>query len=79
MEIEEIEVIIKTILLCIQWLALGVKIGFREASDNYTQMKSLVKNDFEQTYLDNRIKDAELVSRICNYAIFVILIIVIAI
>lgn len=75
----EIEVIIKTILLCIQWLALGVKIGFREASDNYTQMKSLVKNDFEQTYLDNRIKDAELVSRICNYAIFVILIIVIAI
>lgn len=75
----EIEIIIKTILLCIQWLALGVKIGFREASDNCTQMKSLVKNDFEQTYLDNRIKDAELVSRICNYAIFVILIILIAI
>lgn len=75
----EIEIIIKTILVCIQWLALGVKIGFREASDNYTQMKSLVKNDFEQTYIDNRIKNAEVVSRVCTYAIFVILIIVIAI
>ena len=75
----EFEVIIKTILLCIQWLALGVKIGFREAGDNYKKIKKLAKNDFEQTYLDNRIKDAELVSRICNYAIFVILIIVIAI
>lgn len=75
----EIEIIIETILVCIQWLALGLKIGFREASDNYKQMKSLVKNDFEQTYLDNRIKDAENVCSVCNYAIFVILIIVIAI
>lgn len=75
----EIEIIIKTILVCIQWLALGLKIGFREASDNYKQMKSLVKNDFEQTYLDNRIKDAENVCRVCSYVIFVILIIVIAI
>lgn len=75
----EIEIIIKTILVCIQWLALGLKIGFREASDNYKQMKSLVKNDFEQTYLDNRIKDAEIVCRVCSYAIFIILIIVIAI
>lgn len=78
MEIE-FEVIIKTILLCIQWLALGVKIGFREAMDNYKQMKKLVKTDFEKNCLDNRIKDAEVVSRVCNYAIFVILIIVIAI
>lgn len=75
----EIEIIIKIILLCIQWLALGAKIGFMEASDNYTQMKSLVKNDFEQTCLDNRIKEAKIVCRVCNYAIFVILIIVIAI
>ena len=75
----EIEIIIKTILVCIQWLAIGVKIGFREASDNYKQMKSLAKNDFEQTCLDNKIKDAEIVCRVCDYAIFVILIIVIAI
>ena len=76
----EIEIIIKTILVGIQWLALGVKIGFREASDNYKQMKSLAKNDFEQTYyLDNRIEDAEIVCRVCSYVIFIILIIVIAI
>lgn len=75
----EIEIIIKTILLCIQWLALGVKIGFREASDNYERMKKLVKTDFEQTCLDNRIKEAEIVCRVCNYAIFVILIIIFAI
>lgn len=75
----EIEIIIKTFLLCIQCLALGVKIGFREASDNYEQMKSLVKNDFEKNCLDNKIKDAEIVSRVCSYIIYVILIIVIAI
>lgn len=78
MEIK-IEIIIKTILLCIQWYALGVRIGFREASDNYKQMKSLVKNDFERNKLDNMIKDAEVGSRVCNYSIFIILIIVIAI
>lgn len=75
----EIETIIKTILVCIQWLALGVQIGFGEAQDNYTTLKKMTNDEFINNYLDNRIAEADQVKRICFIAIIVILIIVIAI
>lgn len=75
----EIETIIKTILVCIQWLALGVQIGFGEAQDNYTTLKKLAYDESIKKSLDNRIEEANQVKRICFIAIIVILIIVIAI
>jgi len=62
---------IKMGLIALQWIAIGLQIGFNKAKDNYKYLLDLTDDSKVKPFLNEKIEKAKNAHSICFYVIVV--------